>query len=99
MVNGRCCHFHQRSCCRRKSEGPRDVRRHAPDVANGLNLQYDRSLTFQHAARPPVTTTTETGRKLFTNYEALRVLGRGSMGTVYLARDLRDGSIVALKTI
>jgi serine/threonine-protein kinase len=36
---------------------------------------------------------------LFTNYEALRILGKGAMGVVYLARDLRDGGVVALKAI
>lgn len=38
-------------------------------------------------------------RTLFTHYETLRALGQGAMGTVHLARDRRDGSVVALKVI
>ncbi|MHB0970734.1 MAG: serine/threonine-protein kinase [Thermoanaerobaculia bacterium] len=36
---------------------------------------------------------------LYGRYEALRILGRGAMAVVYLARDLEDGRIVALKAI
>ena len=35
----------------------------------------------------------------FGHYEVERVLGRGAMGTVFLARDRRIGRRVALKTI
>lgn len=35
----------------------------------------------------------------FGHYEVEKVLGRGAMGTVYLARDLRIGRRVALKTV
>ena len=37
--------------------------------------------------------------KMFGHYEVERVLGRGAMGTVYLARDTRIGRRVALKTV
>ena len=37
--------------------------------------------------------------KTFGHYEVERVLGRGAMGTVYLARDVRIGRRVALKTV
>jgi hypothetical protein len=41
---------------------------------------------------------TETARR-FGHYEVEKILGRGAMGTVYLARDVRIGRRVALKTV
>ncbi|HEY5610993.1 MAG TPA: serine/threonine-protein kinase, partial [Thermoanaerobaculia bacterium] len=46
-----------------------------------------------------MTATTPLPAKLFNHYVIERVLGQGAMGIVYLARDDRDGKIIALKTI
>jgi serine/threonine-protein kinase len=36
---------------------------------------------------------------LYGRYEALRILGKGAMAIVYLARDVEDGSVFALKVV
>lgn len=43
--------------------------------------------------------TVEPHPMLFDHYEVIRVLGRGAMGIVYLARDIRIGRLAALKTL
>ncbi|MFM9959900.1 MAG: protein kinase domain-containing protein [Planctomycetaceae bacterium] len=89
---------------------PEFLARH-PDIANELREFLENQSAFRqfsasmlgvpmnNAARSPASETTDILPRPLGEYELLREIGRGGMGTVYAARRLSDSTAVAIKVL